>query len=85
MPRQYPLHFRHDMVNRMLACESGLSLVQETAGPEQTLHRWNHQALVDKGLVDAVGTTGSTELRVVNKRSKSQIKSSNSSRTLKVV
>lgn len=40
MPRQYPPHFRRDMVNRMLAGESVLSLVQESSVPEQTLHRW---------------------------------------------
>lgn len=68
MPRQYQPHFRRDVVNRMLAGESVLSLVHETSVPEQTLHRWKHQALVDQGKVDGVNSTESTELREAKKR-----------------
>jgi transposase-like protein len=70
MPRQYPPHFRRDMVNRMLAGESVLSLVRETSVPEQTLHRWKHQALVDQGMVDGVDSTESAQLQAANKRIK---------------
>ena len=70
MPRQYPPHFRRDLVNRMLAGESALSLVRETSVPEQTLHRWKHQALVDQGLVHGVNSTESAQLRAANKRIK---------------
>ena len=70
MPRQYPPHFRRDMVNRMLAGERVLSLVQETSVPEQTLHRWKHQALVDVGLIDGVDSAEGAELRAANKRIK---------------
>ena len=57
MPRQYPPHFRQEMVDRMLAGETDLALVAETGLPEQTLHRWKHQALVDEGLVDGVDSS----------------------------
>ena len=67
MPRQYPPHFRRDMVNRMLAGESALSLVQETSVPEQTLHRWKRQALVDQGMVDGVNSTESAQLQEANR------------------
>ena len=70
MPRQYPPHFRRDMVNGMLAGESVLSLVQETSVPEQTLHRWKHQALIDVGLTDGVDSAEGAELRAANKRIK---------------
>jgi transposase len=70
MPRQYPPHFRRDMVNRMLAGESVLSLVQETSVPEQTLHRWKNQALIDVGLIDGVDSAESAQLRAANKRIK---------------
>jgi transposase-like protein len=43
MPRQYPPHFRQDLVDRMLAGETVLTLVTEAGVPEQTLHRWKHQ------------------------------------------
>ena len=68
MPRQYPPHFRRDMVNRMLAGESVLSLIQETSVPEQTLHRWKHQALVDQGMVDGVNSTESAQLQAAKNR-----------------
>ena len=70
MPRQYPPHFRREMVNRMLAGESVLSLVQETFVPEQTLHRWKHQALIDVGLIDGVDSAEGSELREAKKRIK---------------
>ena len=49
MPRQYPPHFRQEMVDRMMAGETVLALVAETGVPEQTLHRWKLQARVDAG------------------------------------
>jgi len=70
MPRQYPPHFRRDMVNRMLAGERVLSLVQETSVLEQTLYRWKHQALIDEGMVDGVNSAESAQLRAANKRIK---------------
>jgi len=39
MPRQYPPHFRREMVDRMLGGEAAVALVLETSVPEQTLHR----------------------------------------------
>jgi transposase-like protein len=50
MPRHYPPHFRQVMIDRMLGGEAVLTLVAETRVPEQTLHRWKHQALIDAGL-----------------------------------
>ena len=70
IPRQYPPHFRGDIVNRMLAGESVWSLVQETSVPEQTLHRWKHESLVDKGMVDGVNSTESAQLQAANQRIK---------------
>ena len=67
MPRQYPLHFRRDMVNRMSDGESVLSLDQETSVPEQTLHLWKHQALVGQGFRDRVESSESAQLRAANK------------------
>jgi len=58
MPRQYPTGFRDEMVRRMLTGEPVLTICSDTGVPEQTLHRWKHQALIDAGLVD-----GSTRLR----------------------
>ena len=68
MPRQYPPHFRRDMVNRTVPGETVLCLVQETSVPDQTLHRWKHQALVGQGLVDGVNSAECAELRAANKR-----------------
>jgi transposase-like protein len=54
----------------MLAGESVLSLVQELSVPEQTLHRWKHQALIDVDLIDGVDSAEGAELRAANKRIK---------------
>ena len=70
MPRQYPPHFRREMVDRMLGGEAVLALVLETRVPEQTLHRWKHQALIDAGLVEGVDSTQNAELRAAKKRIK---------------
>jgi hypothetical protein len=59
MRRQYPPHFRRDMVNLMLA--------EETSVPKQTLHPVNHQALVDQGLVEGLNSAESAQLRAPNK------------------
>lgn len=67
MPMQYPPHFRRAMVNRMLAGKSFSSLVLETSLPEQTLYRLNHQALVDKSLVDGVDSADSAQSQAVHK------------------
>jgi hypothetical protein len=63
MPRQYPPLFRHEMIDRMLGGETVLALVGETGVPEQTLHWWKHQALIDAGLVDGVDSSEQVELR----------------------
>ncbi len=52
----------------MLGGETVLALVGETGVPEQTLHRWKHQAPVDAGLVDGVGSSEHAELRAARKR-----------------
>ena len=70
MPRRYPPHFRQEMISRMLSGEPVLALVAETRVPEQTLHRWKHQALIDAGLVEGVGSAQSAELRAAKKRIK---------------
>lgn len=57
MPRQYPPLFRQEIIDRMLGGETVLALVGETGLPEQTLHRWKHQALIDAGLIDGVDSS----------------------------
>ena len=54
MPRQYPTGFRDEMVRRMLTGEPVLTICSDTGVPEQTLHRWKHQALIDVGLAEGV-------------------------------
>jgi transposase-like protein len=54
MPRQYSSGFRDEMVRRMLTGEPVLTICSDTGVPEQTLHRWEHQALIDAGLVDGI-------------------------------
>jgi len=70
MPHQYPPHFRQEMIDRMLGGEAVLALVLETRVPEQTLHRWKHQALIDAGLVEGVDSTQNADLRAAKKRIK---------------
>jgi putative transposase len=70
MARHYPPHFRQAMINRMLGGEPVLALVTETRVPEQTLHRWKHQALIDAGLVEGVDSAQGAELRAAKKRIK---------------
>ena len=67
MPRHYPPHFRREMVDRMLGGEPVLALVLETRVPEQTLHRWKHQALIDAGLLEGVDSTQSADLQAAHK------------------
>ena len=43
----------------MLGGESVLSLVAETSVPEQTVHRWKTEGLVDGGLTEGVTLTES--------------------------
>ena len=50
MPRQYRTGFRDEMVRRMLTGEPVLTICSDTGVPEQTLHRWKHQALIDADL-----------------------------------
>jgi hypothetical protein len=52
----------------MLAGESVLSLVEETAVPEQTLHRWKYEALIDADVKDGLDFLESVELRVSRKQ-----------------
>ena len=70
MPHQYPPHFRREMIDRMLGGEAVLALVLETRVPEQTLHRWKHQALIDAGLVEGVDSTQNADLSAAKKRIK---------------
>ncbi len=70
MPRQYPTAFREGMVHRMLGGEPVLALFAETGVPEQTLHRWKHQAQIDAGLVEGVSFGESASLRTAHKRIK---------------
>jgi transposase-like protein len=68
MPRQYPPHFSRELVNRMVAGESVISLVEETAVPERTLYRWKQQALINAGLKDGPDSQESAEPRAAKKR-----------------
>jgi transposase-like protein len=68
MSRQYPTGFRDEMVGRMLAGQSVLALCSDSGVPEQTLHRWKRQALIDSGLVDGIDSTESAALRAAYKR-----------------
>ena len=70
MRRQYLPHFRQEMINRMLGGESVLSLVRQASIPEQTLHRWKHQALVDAAFVDGPGSSEHAQFRATRKRIK---------------
>jgi len=65
MPRQYPTGFRDEMVRRMLTGEPVLTICSDTGVPEQTLHRWKHQALID-----GIDSTQSAALRAAHKRIK---------------
>jgi len=56
------------MVDRMLGGEAVVALVLETRVPEQTLHRWKHQALIDAGRFEGVDSTQDAELRAAEKR-----------------
>jgi len=70
MPRQYPPLSRQEIIDRMLGGETVLALVGETGLPEQTLHRWKHQALIDAGLIDGVDSSEHAQLRAARKRIK---------------
>ena len=50
MPRQYPPGFRNELVQRMLNGERVLAVRDGTWVPEQKLHRWKHQGLIDAGV-----------------------------------
>jgi len=67
VPRQHSPHFRQEMIDRMLGGGTVLALVAETGVPEQTLHRWEHQALVDAGLVNGVDSSAHAERRAAKK------------------
>ncbi len=68
MPRQYPTGFRDEMVDRMLAGESVLALCSDSGVPEQTLHRWKRQALIDAGVIDGIDSIESAALRAAHAR-----------------
>ena len=70
MPRQYPPGFRDELVQRMLDGEPVLSVRDDTGVPEQTLHRWKHQGLIDTGVKDGVDSRESAALSAANKRIK---------------
>jgi putative transposase len=50
MPRQYPPGFRNELVQGMLNGERVLAVRDGTWVPEQKLHRWKHQGLIDAGV-----------------------------------
>jgi hypothetical protein len=50
MPRQYPPGFRNELVQQMVIGEPVLSVRDDTGVPEQKLHRWKHQGLIDAGV-----------------------------------
>lgn len=56
----------------MLAGDNNLSLVEETSLPQQTFHRWKHQALVDQGLVDGANSAESAQLLAESKHFSAQ-------------
>jgi len=70
MPRQYPPGFRDELVQRMLNGEPVLTIRDDTGVPEQTLHRWKHQGLIDAGLAEGIDSVESAALRSANKRIK---------------
>lgn len=70
MPREYPIGLRDEMIRRMLTGEPVLTICSDTGAPEQTLHRWKHQALIDAGLVDGIYSTQNAALRAALKRIK---------------
>lgn len=70
MARQFPAAFRQELVDRMLAGESVLSLVAEVGVPEQTLQRWKAQWRVDAGLAEGVTSYESQALRDAHRRIK---------------
>ncbi len=59
------------MVRRMLTGEPVLTICSDTGVPEQTLHRWKHQAFIDAGLAEGIDSTESAALRAARKRIKS--------------
>ena len=65
MPRKYLITFREDMIHRMLGGEYVLGLVNESDVPEQTLHRWKHEAHVD-----GVTLSGNSAISSAHKRIK---------------
>jgi putative transposase len=54
----------------MLAGEPVLTVCSDTGVPEQTLHRWKHQALIDVGVAEGIDSTESAALRAAHKRIK---------------
>ena len=59
MPRQYPPGFRDELTQRMVTGEPVLSVRDDTGVPEQTLHHWRHQGLIDAGLAEGIDSTES--------------------------
>ena len=66
MPRQYPPHFRRDMMNRMLAGEKRHILGSRDllAVADSLVEK---QALVDPGVKDGLDSQGGAELREAKK------------------
>ncbi len=50
----------------MLTGEPVLTICSDTGAPEQALHRWKHQALIDAGLLDGLDSTQSAALRAAH-------------------
>jgi len=83
MPRQYPLGFRDELVQRMLGAEPILVVRDDGGIHKQTLHRWKKQGLIDAGVKDGVDSRESAALRSANKRTKALEKNYSWSRMLK--
>ena len=49
MPRHYPVEFRRQVCERMLAGEAVKGLVEELGVSECTLYGWRRQGLIDAG------------------------------------
>ena len=70
MPHQCPPGFRDELVRRMPGGEPVPTIRIETGVPEQALHRWKHQGLVDTGVKSGVDSRESAALRAASMRIK---------------
>ena len=75
MTRQYPTRCQDEMLQRMIGGDRYLPSVLKAGVPEQILHHWNCQALIDAGLAESVESAESAALLAANKWIKSSEKS----------